>query len=116
MKIILLMFISIGEVHLRKLEGQKMSVKAASQLLTRAMRGAVKETMSPDSEKGESRSIEEASKVSRQFGLKLHRSTNLYTGAVDPFGYPNNTVDSWRSQFSGPSRAANDSGKSLKDG
>ena len=90
-----------------------MSVKAASRLVTRAMRLAVKETISPAREPGEARSFGEASNVSRQFGLKLHRSTNLYTGAVDPFGYPDNTVDNWRWQFDRPDRglkAANDPG------
>jgi hypothetical protein len=81
-----------------------MSVKTASKLVTRAMRAAIKETISPanqGSNKASSRRpLSEAGNVSRQFGQTLHQRMYAYTGSVDEFGCPGNTVDSWRLQFS----------------
>jgi hypothetical protein len=96
-----------------------MSVKAASRLVTRAMRVAVKETILPSRKRSERRSLHEAGKVSRQFGQKLHKCTNAYTGMVDQFGCPDNTVDNWRFQFSGSDpdlKAANDGIRPRKKG
>ncbi len=76
-----------------------MAVKAASRLVSRAMRGTIRETISPDTGRRDGHSLEEAGKVSRQFGQKLHHSVNAYIGAVDEFGAPDNTVDRWRLQL-----------------
>lgn len=88
-----------------------MPVKIASRFITRFMRGANKEAISstpassnPDDERTrktpKSRPLTEAGHVSRQFGLELHQQTSAYTGIVDEFGCPGNTVDSWRLEFS----------------
>ena len=86
-----------------------MSVKTASELVTRAMRAAIKETISPANQDiempSERRPLSEAGKISRQFGQELHERVNAYTGSVDDFGAPDNMVDNWRLQFS---RRAND--------
>jgi hypothetical protein len=82
-----------------------MSVKTASKLVSRAMRAAIKETISPANQgaktSSEKRPLAEVGKVNRQFGHELHQRLQAYTGSVDEFGCPGNTVDSWRLQFSG---------------
>jgi len=97
-----------------------MPVKIASRLVTRVMRGAIKEVISPANQgtkMSKRRSLSEASDVSRQFGQELHQRLNAYTGSVDEFGCPGNTVDSWRVQFSqrdGGFDAANGVGEGRK--
>ncbi len=82
-----------------------MSVKTASRLVSRMFRAAMKETISPANqgvrESLTLRPFSEASKVSRQFGHQLQQRVDAYTGSVDEFGSPGNTVDNWRLQFSG---------------
>ena len=86
-----------------------MSVKTASELVTRAMRAAIKETISPANqgtkENSERRPLREAGRVSLQFGHELHQRLHAYTGSVDDFGSPGNMVDNWRLQFSQRERA-----------
>lgn len=91
-----------------------MPVKTAGKLVTRVMRAAIKETISPANqgtrEASSLRSLSEAGSVSRQFGRELQQRVDAYTGSVDEFGSPGNTVDSWRLQFSrraGDFKAAN---------
>lgn len=93
-----------------------MSVKTASWLVSRAMRVAIKEAISPANQ-GTKGSFSEAGDVSRHFGQELHQRLNAYTGSVDEFGCPGNTVDSWRLQFSqreGAFDAANTEGDAKK--
>ena len=81
-----------------------MSVKTASQLVTRAVRAAIKETISPANQGSRKpsaqRPLHQAGDVNRQFGHELHQRLNAYTDSVDEFGSPGNTVDNWRLQFS----------------
>lgn len=98
-----------------------MSVKTASKLMSRVMRAAIKETISPANQGitklGDRQSLSETVKVSHQFGKGLHQQANAYTGLVDEFGIPDNTVDNWRLQFSrrdGGLKAANSSGDQRK--
>ena len=81
-----------------------MPVKSASKLVARMMRAANKETISPANQPGRryssTRPLSEAGKVSREFGQELHLRLNAYTGSVDEFGCPGNTVDNWRLEFS----------------
>ncbi|MGI9504090.1 MAG: hypothetical protein ACR2RE_13660 [Geminicoccaceae bacterium] len=80
-----------------------MSVKTASWLVSRVMRVAIKEAISPANQGTRTstrRPLSEVGDVNRQFGQELHQRLNAYTGSVDEFGCPGNTVDSWRSQFS----------------
>ncbi len=56
------------------------------------------------------RSLAEAGRVSGVYGHVLHQRLNAYTGAVEEFGCPGNTVDNWRVHLSGREvslRAAN---------
>ena len=81
-----------------------MAVKAAGRLVTRMMRVAFKETLSPANQTVRSsstgRSLNEVCDVSRTFGNDLHQHLHAYTGSTDPFGTPSsNTADSWRLQF-----------------
>ena len=80
-----------------------MAVKAAGRLVTRMMRVAFKETLSPANQAVRSsstgRSLNEVCDVSRTFGNDLHQHLHAYTGSTDPFGTPSNTADSWRLQF-----------------
>ncbi len=94
-----------------------MAVKAASRLVTRFIRVAFKETLTPANQasgiSSAGRSLNEACNVSRTFGNDLHQHSHVYTGSNDPFAMPNNTVDSWRLQFCEPGHdleAANSSG------
>ncbi|MDH3660089.1 MAG: hypothetical protein OEU92_08675 [Alphaproteobacteria bacterium] len=98
-----------------------MSVKTASKLVTRVMRAAIKETISPANQGSKKasarRPLSEVGNVSREFGHALHQRLHAYTGSVDEFGCPGNTVDSWRLQFSrreGDFKAANGVGVSKK--
>lgn len=81
-----------------------MSVKTASELVTRAMRAAFRDTISAanqgSKESGTLKPLSEVGDVSRQFGHQLQQDVDAYTGSVDEFGSPGNTVDSWRLQFS----------------
>lgn len=81
-----------------------MPVKNASRLVARAMRVALREVLSPANQgtrrKARTRPLAEAGNVSRQFGRQLHQQTSAYTGLVDQFGCPGNTVDTWRMEFS----------------
>lgn len=85
-----------------------MSVKTASKLVTRVMRGALREALSPANQplkaSSASRSLNEAGNVSRKFGNDLQQHTHAYTGSVDPFCNPSNTADRWRLQFCQPER------------
>ena len=82
-----------------------MTVKTASKLVSRMIRAAMRETISPANqgarETSTLRPLREASKVSRQFGQELQQRVDAYTGSVDEFGSPGNTVYNWRLQFSG---------------
>lgn len=91
-----------------------MPVWKASELLTRAMRVRFKEAFFPanqSSRKGlRSRRLAEAGNLNRDFGQALLQQTSVYTGTVDQFGCPGNTVDSWRLEFiqsGSPLNAAN---------
>ncbi|MEM8951385.1 MAG: hypothetical protein AAGA21_09920 [Pseudomonadota bacterium] len=91
-----------------------MSVKTASELLTRAMRSAFRETISPanqgSKESNTLQPLSEAGDVSRQFGHELRQHVDVYTASADEFVNSGNTVDSWRMQFSHPTadlKAAN---------
>ncbi len=81
-----------------------MSVKTASKLVTRMMRAAIRETISPANQGTRKastlRPLSEVGKVNRQFGHELQQRVDAYTGSVDEFGSPGNTVDNWRLQFS----------------
>lgn len=44
-------------------------------------------------------SLVEVGRVNRMFGRVLHQRMDPYTGSVDEFGCPGNTVDDWRLQF-----------------
>jgi len=97
-----------------------MPVKIATRLVNRFIRTATKETTSstaastataqakataPANEGTRQPStgngvFAEAGSVSHRFGQELHQQTSAYTGSVDEFGCPGNTVDSWRLQFS----------------
>ncbi len=46
-------------------------------------------------------SLTEAGSVNRTFGYKLDQRMNAYTGSPTDFGFPSNTVDQWRTQFTG---------------
>ena len=80
-----------------------MSVKTTSWLVARAMRVAIKEAIFPANQGTKAstrRPLGEVGDVNHQFGQELHQRLNAYTGSVDEFGCPGNTVDSWRLQFS----------------
>jgi hypothetical protein len=68
------------------------------------MRVAIREVMSPANQgtrkRARTRPLAEAGSVSRQFGRQLHQQASAYTGLVDQFGCPGNTVDDWRMEFS----------------
>ncbi|MGI9452444.1 MAG: hypothetical protein ACR2QH_17660 [Geminicoccaceae bacterium] len=46
-------------------------------------------------------SITEAGKVSSTFGYRLDERMQAYSGVLNEFGCPGNTVDHWRVQFVG---------------
>lgn len=46
-------------------------------------------------------SFAEAGKVSATFGYRLDERMHAYSGAMNQFGCPGNTVDHWRVQFIG---------------
>ena len=82
-----------------------MSATFASKLVSCIMRTAIMEAISPANQgtrhaTDEVGTLVEAGRVSRQFGHELHQQTSAYTGSVDEFGCPGNTVDSWRLEFS----------------
>ena len=87
-----------------------MSVKTASELVSRAMRAAIRETISPanqGSRKGQTRHVSKTTgrfgntgDVSRKVGPEHHQRLNTYIGSVNEFGCPGNIVDDWRLQFS----------------
>ena len=98
-----------------------MSVMTTSRRVTRAMRAAIKETISPANQGSEGaaplRSFSEAGDVNHHFGKELHQRLNAYTGSIDEFGCPGNTVDNWRVQFSrkeAAPKAANSAGRSRR--
>lgn len=97
-----------------------MAQEAASGRLTRDLDDDVRaiknvahrnerETLAPSS-------FIEASKVSSMFGLKLDQQMNAYTGDLNDFGCPGNTVDHWRGQFTGGEAAGLRSAKSKAGG
>ena len=81
-----------------------MSVKTASELVARMMRVAIKETISPANQgfrnPSKRPSLSETAKVTQRLGKELHQQVNAYTGSVDEFGCPGNTVDRWRLHLS----------------
>ncbi|MEM7043022.1 MAG: hypothetical protein AAF543_09450 [Pseudomonadota bacterium] len=94
-----------------------MSVMTASRRVTRAMRDAIKETISPANQGSERTTSSRSFSESHQFGQELHKRLNAYTGAIDEFGCPGNTVDNWRVEFSrkeGAFEAANSASKDDK--
>ena len=72
--------------------------------MTRVMRAAIKETISPANQgtrkPSERQSLSEAAEATQQLGKGLHQQVNAYTGLMDEFGCPDHTVDTWRLQFS----------------
>lgn len=80
-----------------------MTEKAASGHAIRNAEGEA-DSMAPAANQGrrdqiERGSLAEAGKVNGVFGHVLYQRLNAYTGSVDEFGCPGNTVDSWRLQF-----------------
>jgi hypothetical protein len=81
-----------------------MSVKTSNGSAAREEQGAVEEAMTAANQTprpgGPRNCFIEVGKVSRQFGHTLYQRLSAYTGSVDEFGCPGNTVDSWRWAFS----------------
>lgn len=76
-----------------------MPVKTASQLVARAMKAVMRETIAPANQDTK-RTVMANDGANHQFGSELHHRLNTYNGSIDEVSLPGKTVDGWRLQLS----------------